>query len=73
MRVDVKDMAVRSTETGRESRVKTIERVNGKLLLQGAELERTWSMIINENSGRMSATIDGDGEGFILFGVCGLP
>jgi len=44
--------------------------VNGKLILQGVQGERGWTLMITEDSGQMSATITGAGEGYIIFGTC---
>ena len=70
IRVDVMAMAIRSEEQKRESPIKTVEHMNGKLILQGTQGERGWTMLIVEDSGRMSATVTADGEGFIVFGAC---
>jgi len=69
-RVDLKAMGIRSEEQKRESPIKTVERMNGKLILQGAEGERGWTMVIAEDTGRLSATVAADGEGFVVFGAC---
>ena len=74
-RVDVKAMKVRNLEAekGRESPIKTVEHANGKMLLQGADGERGWTLVIHEDNGKMSATVSADGEGFVIFGQCALP
>jgi len=73
LRVDVKAMKVREQETGRESPIKNVERANGRVILQGAQGERGWTLTIAEETGKMSATVSADGEGFIIFGACTLP
>jgi len=70
IRVDVKAMTIRSEEQKRESPIKTIEHMNGKLILQGTQGERGWTMLIDEDTGRLSATVTADGEGFVVFGAC---
>ena len=74
-RVDAKAMKVRNLEAekGRESPIKTVEHMNGKVLLQGAEGDRGWTVVIHEDSGKMSGTVSADGEGFVIFGQCALP
>ena len=74
-KVDVKAMKARNLEAeqGRESSIRNVDRVNGKIILSGAEGERGWTVLINEASGKMSATAAGDGEGFVIFGQCALP
>ena len=42
-------------------------------MLQGMQLERVWGAVIDEASGRMSATA-GEAEGaFVLIGTCIAP
>ena len=74
-RVDVKAMKVRNLEAekGRESPIQNVGHANGKLLLNGADGERGWIVLIHEDTGKMSAVVSGDGEGFVIFGQCALP
>ena len=71
-RVDFKTMTIRAVEQNRESAIKTVDRVNGKMILQGVQGQLGWTMIIAEDSGQMSATIAGAIEGYIIFGSCTL-
>jgi hypothetical protein len=71
-RVDLKAMTVRAVEEGRESAIKTVDRVNGHLILQGVQGQLGWTLIISEEVGQMSATIGGASEGYIIFGSCTL-
>ena len=70
IRVDLKAMTIRSEEQKRDSPIKSVEHMNGKLILQGAQGERGWTMLIDEDTGRLSATVVADGEGFVVFGAC---
>ena len=74
-RVDVKSMKVRNLEAekGRESPIRAVDHMNGKMLLQGADGDRGWTLVIHEDTGKMSATVSTDGEGFVIFGQCALP
>ena len=74
-RVDARAMKVRNLEAekGRESPIRNVDHANGKLILNGAEAERGWIVEINEATGKMSAVVSGDGEGFVVFGQCALP
>ncbi len=61
----------------RVSPVERMERVDGKLMLQGAEdgIEGVrdglaWSLAISEETGRMVLTGSGDDVGFVIFGAC---
>lgn len=43
------------------------------LVINGPDGERGWIVVIHEDTGRMSAVVSGDGEGFAVFGQCVLP
>ncbi len=74
-RVDAKGMKVRNLEAekGRESPIQSVAHANGKLVISGADGERGWFLVIHEDTGKMSAVVSGDGEGFVVFGQCALP
>ena len=77
-KVDAKAMKLRNLhgETGQqgvESSIRNVDHANGKMILSGAEGERGWSVLIHESTGKMSAAVSGDGEGFVIFGQCALP
>jgi hypothetical protein len=71
-KVDFKTMTIRAVEENRESGIKTVDQMNGKMILQGVQGQLGWTMIIAEDSGQMSATIAGAMEGYIIFGSCTL-
>ena len=73
VKVDVKAMKVRAEEKGRESSIKHVEHMNGKMILHGAELERAWILTIHEETGKVSGVVSADGEGYVIFGACTLP
>ena len=59
------------------SRIENLERIDGKLILQGAEDGYRevrdgvgWSIAISEETGRMVLTESGDQVGFVAFGSC---
>ena len=70
LKVDLKAMKVYAEGTGRESPIRNIEHLNGVLVVQGGQNGRAWSMTVTEETGKMSATISTEGEGFIIFGAC---
>lgn len=61
---------VGKTEQQRESRIRNLKRVDGKVIMQGAERGRGWNMVIEENTGKLSATIVEERVGFVIFGAC---
>ena len=74
-KVDVKAMKLweLGAEKPRETAIRNVDRASNKMILGGAEGERGWTVLINEASGKMSATAAGDGEGFVIFGQCAIP
>jgi hypothetical protein len=59
------------------SAIENIERVDGKLILQGAEDGQKdirdgtgWTIAISEETGKMVMTASGDQVGFVVFGAC---
>ena len=52
-----------------ETRIKDSQRMDGKIFLQGIEI-RGWSIVISEETGKLSLTASGDEEAFVLFGAC---
>ena len=73
VKIDLDKKKIEAVRQGGESRSSTImnhKRENGKLILQGVESGRGWSLVIVEKTGKMSATIAGDQVGFVVFGNC---
>lgn len=59
-----------SEEDGRKARIKNFERINGRLILQGVQAGRGWTVVISEETGKMSAAASDDQAGFVVFGAC---
>jgi hypothetical protein len=57
-------------EKGRTTAIEGVGSKDGKTILQGAENGRAWSMVINQASGDMTATIADIGATFSIFGAC---
>ena len=64
-------------ESQTPSAIENFERIDGKLILQGAEdgLKDVkdgagWSISISEETGKMVLTESGDDMGFVIFGAC---
>ena len=80
IKVDVKNKQVVTGAKGdkRKTAIERVEKIDGKLMLQGAEDGREggtpdgigWSMSVVENSGNMVLTASGDGVAFVIFGAC---
>jgi len=73
IRVDQKKKLISTTKSSKEkkeSQIKNLEKIDDKIFIQGVENGRAWSMIIDETSGKMSATVAEERIGFIVFGAC---
>ncbi len=57
----------------RSTTVKNMERVDGKMILQGIQNGKAWSMVITEATGKMTITAADDQVGFVVFGACTTP
>ena len=72
LKIDFAMKTISATEdSGREevSAIKNFERDNGKMILQGAEGGRGWTIVISEQTGKMTATVSDDQAGFVIFGA----
>ncbi len=72
--VDFKAKTLKGTVEGATSEetssIRTVRKLDGGTLIQGAERGRGWSLIVDKGTGDMSAAIAGDDISFVLFGVC---
>jgi hypothetical protein len=50
--------------------IKNIEQFDSRMILQGVEGSRAWSMVIAKDTGKISATVADDQAGFVIFGAC---
>lgn len=57
----------------RKTDIERMEHANGRLILQGGEEGRGWSISIHEETGKMVATVSGEEAGFVIFGACTVP
>lgn len=69
--------AVTESENKRTSTIKTMESLDNKLFLQGADdgIEGVrdglaWSMAIAQDTGRLVVSASGENEAFVIFGAC---
>jgi hypothetical protein len=59
--------------SGRKTEIKSVTRLDGRLILQGGENGRGWSATIVEDTGRLAAGIVADDFTFAIFGACMTP
>ena len=73
LNIDFKSKKVEAVRHGKETRnsaIRSLERVEGTLVMQGIEAGRGWSIAISEETGKLSASIVGNQIGFVVFGAC---
>jgi hypothetical protein len=69
--------AVNGSENKRTSKIKSMETLDGKLFLQGADdgIEGVrdglaWSISISQETGRLVMSASGENVAFVVFGAC---
>ena len=73
IRVNVPQRQLSSLDGARTSPIANVQRSNGQMMLHGVQNERVWGAVIDEESGRMSATsVEAEGA-FVLIGTCIAP
>lgn len=74
VRVNVGKKALELTDgSGRKTEIHSVSKENGRLLLQGGENGRGWSLVIGQKAGEMTAAIADHDGGFMVSGDCTLP
>jgi len=74
LRVNVPQKVITAGGTdGRQTEIKTVTRLDGRLILHGGENGRGWAATIAEDTGRMSAGVVAEDFTFALFGACTTP
>jgi hypothetical protein len=72
VRVDVPGRTLASPDGSRTAEVKSVTRLDGSLILQGAQNGRGWTVAIVEESGKMSAGVADGEDAFAIYGACAL-
>jgi len=76
LRIDFKEKTITGTRQSGEVRsveIGRMERVDGKVIFQGIQDGKAWSMVITEATGKMTITAADDQVGFVVFGACTTP
>jgi hypothetical protein len=71
LRIDVSNKAVIGPK--RTSPILLIDKSDDQLLLQGFELGYGWVIAVDQETGKMTATLANREGAFVLFGVCTVP
>jgi hypothetical protein len=73
IKVDLDARTLSTTKTSgenRSTRIKSVERENGLIILQGSEQGRAFSFVITEETGMSSIAVARDGLAVAVFGAC---
>ena len=75
IRLDLKNNII--SEVGestkkRTSKIINLKRIDTRLILQGIENGRSWSVLVEEKTAQMSATVSDEGIGFVVLGYCAI-
>jgi hypothetical protein len=83
LKINFKEKIISATHAdgnNRRTPIENLEKIDGKLIIQGAEdgIEGVrdgvgWSLAISEETGKTVLTASGDEVGFVIFGACTLP
>ncbi|MGD2037846.1 MAG: hypothetical protein PVH28_08185 [Desulfobacterales bacterium] len=83
LKINFKEKTISATRADGDKRhtpIENLEKIDGKLIIQGAEdgIEGVrdgvgWSLAISEETGKTVLTASGDEVGFVVFGACTLP
>ena len=71
--IDLDEKTLGTTEASGKNRVtpiKNLERDGNVIILQGAEMGRAFSFVINETTGMITFSVALSGEGVVGFGAC---
>ncbi len=73
VRVDVPNKMVTAVPGGKQTAIKTVARLDGRLVLQGSENGRSWTATTAEDSGKISIAVVDHDHTFAIFGACVTP
>jgi hypothetical protein len=58
---------------GKQTAIKSVARLDGRLILQGSENGRSWTATIAEDSGKIAIAVVDQDHMFAIFGACITP
>ena len=73
VKLDLKAKRLETTAASKQQRetpLQTVQRANGKILLQGSQGERAFSWLISEASGEGTLSVAAEGQSVTVFTVC---
>jgi hypothetical protein len=73
VQINVPKKVLSSVDGTRTSPITTVNRTNGRLMIQGMQNERVWGAVVNEETGQMSATVSEADGAIVISGACLAP
>ena len=73
VRVNVQQRLLSSIDGERTSPIANVHRENGELMMQGIQHARVWGVVIDEQTGQMSATASEADGAIVISGTCTIP
>lgn len=73
VRVSVPERLLSTIDGSRTSPITAVQRVNGRLMLQGTQNERVWGLVIEEQTGLLLATVGEHDGAIVISGACIAP
>jgi hypothetical protein len=76
LKVDFKKKKITALDPerrGESTEIRTLERAEGRLILQGVENGRGWNLALSEATGNTVLTVSDPEAGFVVFGECTEP
>jgi len=71
--IDLKARKMSTTEASglnRETEINNLVREDGLIVLQGHQLRRAFSIVINEETGLLTFSVSSEDKGAVIFGAC---
>ena len=71
--IDLAGKMLRTTQASpalRQTPILHVQRADGLIILQGAEMGRAFSFVISESTGEITAAVARDGVAVVVFGAC---
>ena len=73
IKVDIKNQKLSDAtvkENAKETAIRFMEKTEKKIVMQGFENARAWTLIVSKESGDFSSTISEEDYGIVVFGAC---
>ncbi|HYB10750.1 MAG TPA: hypothetical protein VEJ16_13865 [Alphaproteobacteria bacterium] len=73
LKISVPDKTIVGTRPSGQAvnaKIELVRHVEQKMYLQGVEKLLGWTVIVDEQTGRMSLTVSDDKNGYVIFGAC---